>query len=164
MWYAARCEYVTPLLDYRESDKELVDRIEGILHSHINASYRNEHGLLMANVDLNSNGYKLIVVVNRIYQIIMSGLFPAALLIMVICFVNMLRKKEIQYTIKVIMLCAVFCLLLARAVMLAYVDVTAYSTIVRPLYMNNCYVICELFVLLAFAFLFSERFRKIDEQ
>ena len=164
MWYAARCEYVTPLLDYIESDKELVDKIEGILHSHINASYRNEQGLLMAYVDLNSNGYKLIVTVNRIYQIVMSVLFPMAVLIMVGCFINMLRKKEIQYTIKVIILCAVFCLLLARAVMLAYVDVTAYSTIVRPLYMNNCYVICELFVLLAFAFVFSERCSKVDEQ
>ncbi|MDO5139651.1 MAG: hypothetical protein Q4D71_14475, partial [Oscillospiraceae bacterium] len=140
------------------------DKIEGILHSHINASYRNEHGLLMANVDLNSNGYKLIVTVNSVYQIIMSAIFPAALLIMVFCFINMFRKKEIKYTIKVIILCAVFCLLLARAVMLAYVDVTAYSTIVRPLYMNNCYVICELFVLLAFAFVFSERCSKVDEQ
>ena len=156
MWYAARCEFVTPLLDYIESDKELVDRIEGILHSHINASYRNEYGLLKANIDLNSNGYKLIVSVNRIYQIAMTVLFPLSLLVSVYLFINAFRKKKVDYTVKVIILFAVFFLLLARATMLAYVDVTAYSTIVRPLYMNNCYVICELFVLLAFAFLASE--------
>ena len=164
MWYAARCEYVTPLLDYVESDKELVDRIEGILHCRINASYRNEYGLLKANIDLNSAGYRLIVNVNRIYQILMTALFPLSLIAMVWLIISAFRKKSTEYTVKVIVLLAVFFLLLARAVMLAYVDVTAYSTIVRPLYMNNCYVLCEVFVLLAFAFLFSEGRKKENDR
>ena len=164
MWYAARCEFVTPLLDYVESDKELVDKIESILHSNINASYRNENGLLMANIDLNSEGYKLIVSVNRVYQLLMTGLFPLSLLVLTWCFLNAFRKKNLDYTIRIIVLFAVFFLLLARVVMLAYVDVTAYSTIVRPLYMNNCYVICELFVLLTLAFVLSEMRRKTDEK
>ena len=164
MWYSARCEFVTPLLDYVESDKELVDKIESILHSNINASYRNENGLLMANIDLNSEGYKLIVSVNRVYQLLMTGLFPLSLLVLTWCFLNAFRKKNLDYTIRIIVLFAVFFLLLARAVMLAYVDVTAYSTIVRPLYMNNCYVICELFVLLTLAFVLSEMRRKTDEK
>jgi len=164
LWFAARCEFVTPLLDYVESDKELVDRIEGILHTNINASYRNEFGLLMANVDLNSNGYKLIVSVNRIYQVFMSILFPLAIIIMLFSFINAFRRKDVRYTIKVIILHAIFFLLLTRAVMLSYVDITAYSTIVRPVYMNNCYVICELFVLLAFTFLLSEGRKKTNEQ
>jgi len=150
---AYRFAYVTPLAEYFEADKSYIDNIEGVLNCPINAYYINDYGKAMSRVNMESAGYNTIITVNKVFSLMFGVLFPLSLAGLVYIAVVRARRiktnggRLLRYLLEIIIPLSLLVLLTARCFMLAYVDVTGYSAILKPSYMSDTYIISELFTL-----------------